>query len=49
MKNTKDKKLEIRFQVSEETYEKLVKKANDLEMTLAGFVKFKIVEISKNE
>ena len=48
MKN-KDKKLEIRFYVSEETYKKLLIKADDLEMTLAGYVKLKTIELSKDE
>ena len=48
MKN-KDKKLEIRFYVSEETYKKLLAKADDLEMTLAGYVKLKTIELSKDE
>ena len=48
MKN-KDKKLEIRFYVSEETYKKLVSKADELEMTLAGYVKLRTIELTKDE
>ena len=43
-----DKKLEIRFYVSEETYKKIEELAKEYEMTIAGFTKLKMIEISKN-
>ena len=45
-----DKKLEIRFYISKENYEKIEKLSEEIEMTIAGFVKLKIIElIKKNE
>ena len=42
-----DKKLEIRFYISKENYEKIEKLSEEIEMTIAGFVKLKIIELIK--
>ena len=43
------KKLEIRFHVSEETYELIKKLAEEYEMTIAAFVKLNTIQLTKNE
>ena len=44
-----DKKLEIRFYISKENYEKIEKLSEEIEMTIAGFVKLKIIELIKKK
>lgn len=46
--DSKNKKLEIRFWLTEDNYKKIEMLAKEFEMTIAGFVKLKTIEILKN-